>query len=99
MATLRTLTDIVVLLSLESGAGFGYSLIDPLQADGSFAYTYESQRREQIFKRGNLALRDSGPDGRPIRILKESRHESLARNRFPRPDAGVLRCRSGSSRL
>ncbi|MFK3669861.1 hypothetical protein ACI2IX_06780 [Leifsonia aquatica] len=72
IVTLRSLPDIVIFSSVESGAGFGYNLFEGLQADGSFSYTGEGQRGDQVFKRGNLALRDSGPDGRPIRLFTVS---------------------------
>ncbi|WP_025158469.1 hypothetical protein [Leifsonia aquatica] len=72
IVTLRGLPDIVVFSSVESGAGFGYHLFEGLQPDGSFSYTGEGQRGDQVFKRGNLALRESGPDGRPIRLFTVS---------------------------
>ncbi|WP_454110864.1 hypothetical protein [Leifsonia shinshuensis] len=69
IVTLKTLPDILVFTSVQSGSPFGYDLFEGLQPDGSYAYTGEGQRGDQAFTRGNRALRDSGPDGRPIRLF------------------------------
>ncbi|MGX5681703.1 hypothetical protein [Schumannella luteola] len=61
--------DILIFTSPPSGSHYGYDEFEGLQPDGSFHYTGEGRRGDQVFKRGNLALRDSGPKGRPIRLF------------------------------
>lgn len=67
--TPRSIPDILVITSPESGARHGYDAFEGLQEDGSFLYTGEGQRGPQIFARGNTALRDAAKNGRPIRLL------------------------------
>lgn len=69
IVTLKTRSDILVFTSVASGSQFGYHVLEGLREDGSFSYTGEGQRGDQVFHRGNRALRDSGPDGRPIRLF------------------------------
>jgi hypothetical protein len=69
IVTLRILPDILVFTSVESGFLYGYHVFEGFREDGSFAYTGQGQRGNQEFKRGNLALRDSGPRGRRIRLF------------------------------
>jgi len=67
--TPKSIPDILVITSPESGARHGYDAFEGLQEDGSFLYTGEGQRGPQVFARGNTALRDAVQDGRPIRLL------------------------------
>jgi len=67
--TPRSIPDILVITSPESGARHGYDAFEGLQEDGSFLYTGEGQRGPQVFARGNTALRDAAENGRPIRLL------------------------------
>jgi hypothetical protein len=69
IVTLKSRADILVFTSPTSSTRYGYDLFEGLQEDGSFAYTGEGQRGHQEFTRGNRAIRDSGPDGRPIRLF------------------------------
>ncbi|MFJ4172747.1 hypothetical protein [Microbacterium sp. NPDC089696] len=67
--TPKSIPDILVITSPESGARHGYDKFEGLQEDGSFLYTGEGQIGPQSFVRGNLALRDSANEGRPIRLF------------------------------
>ncbi|MBT2484279.1 MULTISPECIES: hypothetical protein [unclassified Microbacterium] len=67
--TPRSIPDILVITSAESGARHGYDAFEGLQEDGSFSYTGEGQYGPQQFVRGNAALRDAARDGRPIRLF------------------------------
>lgn len=67
--TPKSIPDILVITSPESGARHGYDTFEGLQGDGSFLYTGEGQQGPQVFARGNTALRDAAENGRPIRLL------------------------------
>ncbi|WP_447647245.1 hypothetical protein [Microbacterium forte] len=67
--TPRSLPDILVITSPESGARHGYDAFEGLQEDGSFRYTGEGQYGDQVFARGNSALRDAAQSGRSIRLF------------------------------
>lgn len=67
--TPKSIPDILVITSPESGARHGYNALEGLQEDGSFLYTGEGQRGPQVFARGNTALRDAAQNDRPIRLL------------------------------
>ena len=67
--TPKSIPDILVITSPESGALHGYDAFEGLQEDGSFLYTGEGQRGPQVFARGNTALRDAAANERPIRLL------------------------------
>lgn len=67
--TPRSIADILVITSPESGARHGYDAFEGLQEDGSFRYTGEGQYGDQVFARGNSALRDAAQSGRPIRLF------------------------------
>lgn len=69
IVTPRSIPDILVITSPESGARHGYDAFEGLQEDGSFLYTGEGQYGSQVFARGNLALRDAAETGRPIRLF------------------------------
>lgn len=67
--TPKSIPDILVITSPESGARHGYDTFEGLQGDGSFLYTGEGQYGPQVFARGNTALRDAAENGRPIRLF------------------------------
>ncbi|AZS45559.1 hypothetical protein CVS53_00215 [Microbacterium oxydans] len=67
--TPKSIPDVLVVTSPESGARHGYDTHEGLQADGSFLYTGEGQRGPQVFARGNAALRDAARNDRPIRLF------------------------------
>lgn len=67
--TPKSIPDILVVTSPESGARHGYDKFEGLQEDGSFLYTGEGQSGPQQFVRGNLALRDAAQNDRPIRLF------------------------------
>lgn len=69
IVTPKSIPDILVITSPESGARHGYDAFEGLQEDGSFLYTGEGQYGNQVFARGNLALRDAAQTGRPIRLF------------------------------
>lgn len=69
IVTPRSIPDILVITSQESGARHGYDAFEGLQEDGSFLYTGEGQLGPQVFMRGNAALRDAAENERPIRLL------------------------------
>lgn len=67
--TPKSIPDILVVTSPESGARHGYDKHEGLQEDGSFLYTGEGQYGPQVFLRGNAALRDAAQNDRPIRVF------------------------------
>lgn len=67
--TPKSIPDILIITSPESGARHGYDAFEGLQEDGSFLYTGEGQYGPQVFVRGNAALRDAAQNGRPIRLF------------------------------
>jgi hypothetical protein len=67
--TPKSIPDILVITSPESGARHGYDRFEGLQEDGSFLYTGEGQYGPQQFVRGNAALRDAAQNDRPIRLF------------------------------
>lgn len=69
IVTPRNISDILIFTDVRSGAQFGYDLHEGPQPDGSYSYTGEGQQGDQVFVRGNKALRDANSDGRPIRLF------------------------------
>lgn len=69
IVTFTSIADIAVFTDLKSGARHGYDRYEGLQEDGTFSYTGQGQRGDQVFKRGNLALREANKDGRTIRLF------------------------------
>lgn len=69
IVTLTDAADILLFSNPKNGSIYGYDVHEGLQEDGSFAYTGEGQRGPQTFTRGNLAIRDSAANGRPIRLF------------------------------
>lgn len=67
--TPRSIPEILIITSPESGARHGYDAFEGLQEGGAFLYTGEGQRGPQVFARGNTALRDAAKNRRPIRLL------------------------------
>lgn len=67
--TPKSIRDILVITSPESGARHGYDTFEGLQEDGSFLYTGEGQYGPQQFVRGNASLRDAAQNDRPIRLF------------------------------
>lgn len=70
--TPKSIPDILIVTSPESGAKHGYDKFEGLQPDGSFAYTGQGQVGDQHFKNGNGALRDSVKRNRPIRLFTKN---------------------------
>lgn len=62
--------NIFIFSDAKSGGSFGYDLYDGLQPDGSYFYTGEGQTEDQVFTRGNLAIRDSAKSGRFLHIFE-----------------------------
>lgn len=69
IVTLTNAPDILLFSNRKNGSIYGYDVHEGAQEDGSFAYTGEGQRGDQTFTRGNLAIRDSAANGRPIRLF------------------------------
>jgi hypothetical protein len=70
ISTPRSIPEILVFTDPESGARYGYDEFEGLREDGSYAYTGEGQYGDQVFLRGNRALRDSAKEGKVIRVLR-----------------------------
>lgn len=70
--TPKSIPDILIVTSPESGARHGYDEFEGLQPDGSFAYTGQGQIGDQHFKNGNGVLRDSAQNNRPIRLFMKN---------------------------
>lgn len=72
ISTPRRIPEIHIFTSPESGALYGYDAFEGLREDGSYAYTGEGQRGDQVFKRGNAALLNSTQNGKIIRVMRKS---------------------------
>jgi hypothetical protein len=72
IVTPRSIPDIIAFTDMRSGAAFGYDTFEGLQPDGSYWYTGEGQQGDQVFERGNKALRDANRNGRPIRLFAKN---------------------------
>ena len=51
--------DDILIFSGAGGSSHGYALHEGYREDGSFGYTGEGQVGDQVFLRGNKAIRDS----------------------------------------
>lgn len=73
IATPRALGEIFIFTDPGTGARHGYDRFEGLREDGSYSYTGEGQVGDQVFVRGNLALRDAARSGRIIRLFTVNR--------------------------
>jgi hypothetical protein len=62
--------EILVFTDPTSGAHHGYDRFEGLREDGTYAYTGEGQNGDQVFQRGNRALRDAQAERRNIRLFR-----------------------------
>lgn len=69
ISTPRRIPDILVFTDPVKGARYGYEKFEGLREDGSYSYTGEGQRGDQVFVRGNVALRDAAKNGQIIRVF------------------------------
>ena len=69
IVTSSVTTDILVFTDPVKGAKYGYDRYDGLHADGTYTYTGAGGTGDQVFTRGNKALRDSATNGRTIRLF------------------------------
>ncbi|MCJ1696736.1 hypothetical protein MT349_13210 [Rathayibacter caricis] len=69
ISTPRSLGEIFIFTDPAKGARHGYDRFEGLREDGSYSYTGEGQVGDQVFLRGNLALRDAAKNGRIIRLF------------------------------
>jgi hypothetical protein len=69
IATPKSLGEIFIFTDPAKGARHGYDRFEGLREDGSYSYTGEGQVGDQVFLRGNLALRDAAKNGRIIRLF------------------------------
>ncbi|QHC65720.1 hypothetical protein GSU68_03385 [Rathayibacter sp. VKM Ac-2759] len=69
IVTPRSLPEIFIFTDPAKGARYGYDRYEGLREDGSYSYTGEGQVGDQVFLRGNRALRDAALDGRLIRLF------------------------------
>ena len=58
----------ILLFTGESGKAYGYH--DGFQPDGTFWYTGEGQIGDMAMLRGNLAIRDSGVNGKTLHLFQ-----------------------------
>lgn len=70
ISTPTSTPDILIFTDPEKGARYGYDVFEGLREDGTYAYTGEGQYGDQVFVRGNRALRDANTDGKTIRLLR-----------------------------
>ncbi|EXG81157.1 hypothetical protein CryarDRAFT_2263 [Cryptosporangium arvum DSM 44712] len=64
-------SDNLLLFSSSTGSRYGYNF-DGWKADGVYHYTGEGQQGDQVFKRGNLQLRDHAELGLRPRLFEEA---------------------------
>ncbi|PPG34116.1 hypothetical protein C5C25_03310 [Rathayibacter sp. AY2B9] len=69
IVTPRALREIFIFTDPAKGARYGYDRFEGLREDGSYSYTGEGQVGDQVFLRGNKALRDAAQDGRVLRLF------------------------------
>jgi hypothetical protein len=69
ISTPRRIRDILIFTDPVNGARHGYDRFEGLHEDGTYSYTGEGQFGDQVFERGNVALRDAAKDGRTIRLF------------------------------
>ncbi|MCJ1686765.1 YDG/SRA domain-containing protein [Rathayibacter sp. VKM Ac-2927] len=69
IATPKSLGEIFIFTDPAKGARYGYDRFEGLREDGSYSYTGEGQIGDQVFLRGNLALRDAAVTNRVIRLF------------------------------
>lgn len=62
-------SDNILIFTSESGKAFGYNF-DQWENDDVFYYTGEGQEGDQIFVRGNAALRDHAQRGMRLRVFE-----------------------------
>jgi len=66
----------LLLFSSSSGLRYGYDF-DGWKSDGAFHYTGEGQVGDQVFRRGNAALRDHLSRGLRPRLFKEVKRSTV----------------------
>src|SRR5262245_59648210 len=62
----------ILLFDTAGGAEYGYNFDGP-QGNGTYHYTGEGRRGDQVFTRGNAAIRNYVADGRTLRLFKQTR--------------------------
>lgn len=62
----------ILLFDTAGGSAYGYDFDGP-QDDGTYHYTGEGPVGDQIFKRGNAAVRDHAITGRVLRLFRQTR--------------------------
>jgi hypothetical protein len=66
----------VLLFSSPSGKRYGYDF-DGERSDGAFHYTGEGQIGDQVFTKGNAAVRDHVAQGRRLRMFQEVKRSTV----------------------
>lgn len=69
IVTSSVTSDIIVFTDPVKGAKYGYDRYDGLHSDGTYTYTGAGGTGDQVFARGNKALRDAAANGRTIRLF------------------------------
>ncbi|MEV0373218.1 hypothetical protein AB0I10_25915 [Streptomyces sp. NPDC050636] len=62
-----------VLIFTDSRSGHQHGYYDEWSEDGTFHYTGEGQKGEQVFTKGNKAIRDHSITGKRLRLFEGSR--------------------------
>lgn len=66
---LKGTPSIAIFSGKSSGSKHGYDIHEGPQEDGTFAYTGQGTRGDQVFTHGNRALMESGANGEAIRLF------------------------------
>lgn len=69
ISTPKQIPDVLIFTDPKAGARYGYDRFEGLREDGSYSYTGEGQYGDQVFVRGNSAIRDSAKNGKTIRLF------------------------------
>ncbi|MBB4905407.1 hypothetical protein [Actinophytocola algeriensis] len=64
-------SDNILIFTSDSGKNYGYNY-DQWEGDAVFYYTGEGQKGDQVFVRGNMALRDHVQRGQHVRLFEEA---------------------------
>lgn len=61
---------VILIFSGSAGKTYGYSLHDRWRDDGTFDFTGEGQVGDQVFLRGNKALKESQTNGKTVHLFQ-----------------------------
>lgn len=86
IVTLSSKPDILLFTDPDKGAKYGYDKFEGQREDGTYSYTGAGQVGDQVFKRGNKAVRDSTEEGRSLRLFRSSKTDATYVGEFSLAD-------------